>query len=37
LEDVDATSRQVIENQLLPAQERHIDLLDQLINSVGRA
>jgi len=37
LDDVDATSRQVIENQLLPAQERHIDLLDQLINSVGRA
>ena len=37
LEDVDATSAQLIQNQLIPAQQRHINLLDQLINSVGRA
>ena len=37
LDDVDATSAQLIQNQLIPAQQRHINLLDQLINSVGRA
>lgn len=37
LDDVDATSAQLIQNQLVPAQQRHIDLLDQLINSVGAA
>src|SRR4028119_575181 len=35
LDDVDATSAQLIQNQLIPAQQRHINLLDQLINSVG--
>jgi uncharacterized protein (TIGR02284 family) len=35
--DVDMTSQQLIQNQLIPAQQRHINLLDQLINSVGRA
>lgn len=34
---VDASSRQLIGNQLIPAQQRHINLLDQLINSVGKA
>lgn len=34
---VDPTSAQLIQNQLIPAQQRHINLLDQLINSVGRA
>ena len=37
LGDVDAASRQLINNQLIPAQQRHINLLDQLINSAGRA
>jgi bacterioferritin (cytochrome b1) len=35
--DIDATSQQLIQNQLIPAQQRHINLLDQLINTVGRA
>ena len=34
--EVDATSAQLIQNQLVPAQHRHIDLLDQLINAIGR-
>lgn len=34
---VDATSAQLIENQLIPAQQRHVNLLDELINSVGTA
>lgn len=37
LDDVDASSMQLIQNQLIPAQQRHINLLDQLINSAGRA
>ena len=37
LGDVDPTSAQLIQNQLIPAQQRHINLLDQLINSVGKA
>jgi uncharacterized protein (TIGR02284 family) len=37
LDDVDAASRQLIQNQLIPAQQRHINLLDQLIHSVGKA
>src|SRR5947199_6340539 len=35
LDDVDSSSAQLIQNQLIPAQQRHINLLDQLINSVG--
>jgi hypothetical protein len=34
-DDVDAASAQLIENQLIPAQQRHINLLDQLINSAN--
>ena len=37
VDDVDPSSAQLIQNQLIPAQQRHIDLLDQLINSAGRA
>lgn len=37
LDDVDPSSKQLINNQLIPAQQRHINLLDQLINAVGRA
>ena len=35
--DVDASTAQLIQNQLIPAQQRHINLLDQLITSVGTA
>ena len=37
IDDIDASSAQLIQNQLIPAQQRHINLLDQLINSAGRA
>jgi bacterioferritin (cytochrome b1) len=37
VEDIDTTSRDLVQNQLIPAQQRHINLLDQLINSAGRA
>jgi hypothetical protein len=34
----DASSADLlVENQLIPAQKRHINPLDLLINSVGRA
>jgi hypothetical protein len=36
-DDIDPTSSQLVQNQLIPAQQRHINLLDQLINAVGRA
>jgi uncharacterized protein (TIGR02284 family) len=35
--ELDASSAQLIANQYIPAQQRHIDLLDQLINSIGKA
>ena len=35
VDDVDPTTRTVIQNQLLPAQQRHIGVLDQLIGTVG--
>lgn len=34
---IDASSAQLINNQLIPAQQRHINLLDQLIASAGTA
>ena len=37
LEGVDPTSQQLVQNQLIPAQQRHISLLDQLIDTVGKA
>ena len=37
IDDVDPSSAQLIQNQLIPAQQRHINLLDQLIGSAGRA
>ena len=37
VDDVDTTSAQFIRNQLIPAQQRHINLLDQLINSTAKA
>jgi len=36
LDDIDMTTAELIQNQLIPAQQRHINLLDQLINSAGR-
>lgn len=37
LSDVDLTSAELVENQLIPAQQRHINLLDQLLNTTGSA
>jgi bacterioferritin (cytochrome b1) len=37
LDDIDASSADLVQNQLIPAQQRHINLLDQLINTIGRA
>ena len=37
LDDVDPTSAQLIQNQLIQAQQRHINLLDQLVSSTGNA
>jgi hypothetical protein len=37
VDDIDRPSMELVQNQLIPAQQRHINLLDQLINSVGRA
>ena len=37
VDDIDASSAELVQNQLIPAQQRHISLLDQLINAVGRA
>ena len=37
VDDIDMSSAELVQNQLIPAQQRHINLLDQLINSVGRA
>ena len=37
LDDIDMTSAEMVQNQLIPAQQRHINLLDQLISSVGKA
>jgi uncharacterized protein (TIGR02284 family) len=35
VDDVDASTSQLISNQLIPAQQRHINLLDQLISAAG--
>lgn len=37
LDDVDMTSAELVQNQLIPAQQRHINLLDQLLNAPGNA
>jgi bacterioferritin (cytochrome b1) len=36
-DSLDATSKQLVQNQLIPQQQRHIDLLDQMINTMGTA
>ena len=35
LDDIDLTSAELVQNQLMPAQRRHINLLDQLITLAG--
>jgi hypothetical protein len=33
MDEIDLSSADLVQNQLIPAQQRHIDLLDQLINA----
>ncbi|MEO6436654.1 MAG: DUF2383 domain-containing protein [Tepidisphaeraceae bacterium] len=37
VDDIDATSAELVLNQLIPAQKKHINLLDQLIGAVETA
>lgn len=37
LDDIDPDSRELVNNHFIPAQHRHISLLDQLIQSRGNA
>jgi hypothetical protein len=37
LDEIDMTSGELVQNQLMPAQRRHINLLDQLISAAGSA
>jgi len=37
LPDLDTTSAELVQNQLIPAQIRHVSILDQLLNAIGRA
>src|ERR671912_1306928 len=37
VDDVDASTAQLIQNQLIPAQQRHINLLDQLMDLTSHA
>jgi len=37
LDELDMTSAELVENQLIPAQQRHVGILDQLIRTVGTA
>lgn len=37
VEDVDPASMDLLQNQMIPAQQRHIALLDQLIGAAGKA
>ena len=37
IDDIDPTSAQLVQNQLIPAQQRHITLLNQLMTGVGMA
>ena len=37
VDDIDPASGQLIQNQLIPAQQRHITLLNQLMSSVNSA
>jgi bacterioferritin (cytochrome b1) len=37
IEEIDPTSRQLIQNQIIPAQQRHAELLDQMIAAAQNA
>jgi len=37
LDSIDPSSQQLIQNQLIPAQQRHITLLDQMLGTVRQA
>jgi uncharacterized protein (TIGR02284 family) len=37
LDDIDATSADLVQNQLIPAQQKHISLLNGLIDQVNRS
>jgi bacterioferritin (cytochrome b1) len=37
VDDVDGVTAQLIQNQLIPAQQRHINLLDQMLASAAKA
>jgi uncharacterized protein (TIGR02284 family) len=37
LDDTDADTADLIQNELIPNQQKHISILDQLINAAGRA
>ena len=37
IDSIDATSAELVQNQLIPAQQKHINVLAQLINAVGSA
>ena len=37
MDDIDSISAQLVQNQFIPAQQRHISLLDQLMSSVWQA
>jgi len=37
VDHIDATSAELVQNQLIPAQQKHVNLLDQMINAVGNA
>jgi bacterioferritin (cytochrome b1) len=37
VDEMDATSAQLVHNQLIPSQQKHISILNQLISGVGHA
>ena len=37
VDELDATSAQLVHNQLIPSQQKHISILNQLIGGIGRA
>jgi uncharacterized protein (TIGR02284 family) len=37
LDDIDGETASLIQSEMIPNQQKHIDILDQLINAAGRA
>ena len=35
IDDIDMTSAQLVQNQLIPSQQRHVNLLDQMISAAS--